>query len=122
MTDAHQAYGAQQQSALVGRTGEAHAFAEAARRLHEARQGGRRIDMVRALKHNLNLWTHVQAEVAAPDHPMSGELRDNIVGLSVFVDRRTIEALADPDPALLDALIDINRNMARGQMAPPSPD
>ncbi|MEQ8667282.1 MAG: flagellar biosynthesis regulator FlaF [Rhodospirillales bacterium] len=117
MTVAYQAYGAQQQNALGGRTGEAHAFAEAARRLHEAKDEGRRA-VIQALKHNLSLWTQVQAEVSAPDHPMSPALRDNILALSIFVDRRTVEAIADADPGLLDALIDINRGMAQGQMTP----
>ena len=116
MTNAYQAYGAQQQNALTGRTGEAHAFTEAARLLHEAKSSDRRA-VVNALKYNLSLWTQVQAEVSAPDHPMSQALRDDILSLSIFVDRRTVEALADADPALLDALIDINRNMAQGQMS-----
>lgn len=119
MSNAYQAYGAQQKQALTGRLGEAHAFTDAARRLHDAKELGDRPAMLRALKHNLNLWTHVQVELTADDHPMSDTLRADLLKLSVFVDRRTAEALADPDPALLDALIEIDRNMAQGQMAAP---
>lgn len=116
MSDAYQAYGAQQRKA-GGRMGEAQTFTEAARALHEARTSGDRAAMVKALKQNLNLWTQLQAELSQPDHKMSDSLRANLLKLSVFVDRRTIEALADPNPALLEALVDINRQVAQGQMS-----
>ena len=98
--------------------GEAHTFTDAARQLHEARTSGDRAAAVKALKNNLNLWTQVQAELSQPDHKMSADLRANLLRLSVFVDRQTMQALADPDPALLDALVEINRQIAQGQMAP----
>ncbi len=116
MSDAYQAYGSQSQRALTGRLGEAHVFTEAARLLHDARGTNDRAALVRALKHNLNLWTHVQVELSADNHPMSESLKSDLLALSVFVDRRTAEAIADPDPALVDALVEINRNMAQGQM------
>jgi len=117
MSNAYQVYGAQQKQALTGRLGEAHSFTDAARCLHDAKTAGDRPAMIRALKHNLNLWTHVQVELSADSHPMSAELRADLLRLSVFVDKRTAQALADPDPSLLDALIEIDRNMAQGQMA-----
>lgn len=122
MSDAYQtsgnaAYGAQQSKTLAGRVGEAHAFTESARLLHDAQSRSDRAAAVRALRHNLNLWTQVQAEISQPDHPMSPAVKNDILRLSVFVDRRTIEALANPDFALLDALVEINRNLAQGQLA-----
>lgn len=117
MSNAYQAYGTQQRQALGGRMAEAHAFTEAARDLHDARVSADRAKAVQALKRNLNLWTQLQAEISQPDHPMSPDLKRNLLQLSVFVDRRTIEALADPDPAMLDALVEINRQLAQGQMA-----
>jgi len=125
MSNPYQAYGARQRQALDGRMAEAHAFTEAARLLHDARTSGNRAAVVKALKHNLNLWTQLQAEISQPGHKMSEGLRANLLQLSVFVDRRTIEALSDPNPDLLEALVEINRQLAQGQMTPspesPSP-
>lgn len=117
MSNAYQAYGARQSQAMGGRMGEAHAFTEAARLLHDARTAGDRAAAVKALKNNLNLWTQLQAELSQPDHKMSDGLRTNLLQLSVFVDKRTMEALADPNPDLLEALVEINRQVAQGQMA-----
>lgn len=121
MSNAYQAYGAQQRQALGGRMGEAHAFTDAARLLHDARTSGDRRAAVKALKQNLNLWTQLQAELSQPNHPMSAALKANLLRLSVFVDRRTMEALADPNPDLLEALVDINRQLAQGQMEQSAP-
>lgn len=71
-----------------------------------------------ALRHNLRLWTLFQAEMAQPEHEMPVDIRVNLLKLSRFVDRRTFELMADPQPEKLQALIDINRNIGTGLSAP----
>jgi flagellar protein FlaF len=48
------------------------------------------------------------------DNPLPEEIRQNILSLSVFVDRRIFEVMAYPAPEKLDILISINRNIAAG--------
>ena len=63
---------------------------------------------------NQTLWTIFQADLAGNAKDLPGGLRDDLLALSLFVDRQTILALGDPNPKHLDALIEINRNLARG--------
>ncbi len=94
------------------------AFAQAARMLSEARENpqNRRL-VVEALRFNNHLWIELQASLAEPNDHLSREVMSNFLSLSLFVERRTDEAIASTDPSLLDALIDIDRNIAHGQMA-----
>jgi flagellar protein FlaF len=47
-------------------------------------------------------------------NPMPEEIKRNLLALSLFVDRRSFEALAYPAPEKLDILININLNVASG--------
>lgn len=67
-----------------------------------------------ALRANSKLWSLIQAELGRPDHALGHQLRLNLLQLSRFIDMRTLEVLADPGPEKLQALIDINRNVAAG--------
>jgi flagellar protein FlaF len=118
---ASQAYGKSNKLGLSGRTLEARVFTQAAQQLqdaitssqHNARDS--RDKVLEALRYNNRLWTIVQAAVSDPASPLPQEVRANLMSLSLFVDQRTREAIADPAPDLLDALIDINRNIAMAQ-------
>ncbi|MBC8269584.1 MAG: flagellar biosynthesis regulator FlaF [Rhodospirillaceae bacterium] len=67
-----------------------------------------------ALKFNQKLWTLIQSNIV--DNPTDGtaELRANFLELSLFVDRHTLQALRDPNPESLTALIDINKKISGG--------
>ncbi len=92
---------------------EAWALLEAARELFQARTAP--IDVVRgALRRNWRLWTIFQANLLDPDCPVPAELRSNLLGLSNFVDRQTAALLAHPDPARIDVLVNINRQISEG--------
>jgi len=67
-----------------------------------------------ALNYNQRLWTFFQAELSVEENPLPSEIKRNILALSLFVDRRTFEVLAYPDPDKLDVLISINLNVAEG--------
>ncbi len=69
-----------------------------------------------ALKYNQALWSVFQAELLEDTNQLPESLRDNILSLSAFVDRRTFEVMAYPEPSKLDILIRINRGLAEGLM------
>jgi len=78
----------------------------------------------RALTHGLQInqriWTILQSELANPDHPMPKKIRIDLLRLSAFVDKRTYEVLAFPEPDKLQILIDINLNIAAGLRQTPT--
>jgi flagellar protein FlaF len=67
-----------------------------------------------ALNYNQKVWTFFQAELSMQDNPLPDEIKKNLLALSMFVDRRTFEALAYPAPEKLDILININLNVSAG--------
>ena len=67
-----------------------------------------------ALTFNQTLWTILQVDLSGDGDGLPENLRDDLLALSLFVDRQTILALGDPRPKHLDSLIEINRNLARG--------
>lgn len=68
------------------------------------------------LNYNQAIWTVIQSEMTE-DHPLPNEVKENFLSLSLFVDNQTAKALGSRQPELLDALIDINRNIATGLMS-----
>lgn len=70
-----------------------------------------------ALSFNQLFWTVLQADLALAGNGLSGELKSDLLSLSLFVDKQTVKALADPRPEHLDVLIEINRNIALGLRA-----
>jgi flagellar biosynthesis activator protein FlaF len=67
-----------------------------------------------ALSYNQRVWTFFQAELTMESNPLPDEVKRNLLALSLFVDRRSFETLAYPAPEKLDALININLNVAAG--------
>lgn len=97
---------------------EAQALFKAARMLEECQQAWGAPDVKNrleaALRYNQRLWTFFQGELLSPAHALPVELRQNLLQISGFVDKRTIEVMAEPGPDKLRALIDINRQIAAG--------
>jgi len=104
---------------------EATALFKAARKLEACQRDWNAADrgtrLEEALRYNQRLWTFFQSALSQPDHHLDAALRGNILSLSVFVDRRTFEVMANPDKDGLQALININRNLATGLSAKPDP-
>jgi flagellar protein FlaF len=67
-----------------------------------------------ALEYSQKVWTFFQSELSRPDHPLPQALRQDLVNLSVFIDRRIFEVMAYPAPEKLTAIININRDIAAG--------
>jgi flagellar biosynthesis activator protein FlaF len=67
-----------------------------------------------AVRLNWRLWTIIQAEQADPDCQTPRSIREGLLNLSNFVDKRSVDLLASPTPEKLEVLININRNIAAG--------
>lgn len=112
------AYQAIEKTTLSGRELEASVLMRAAQLLadvqHHWDAPGLNDRLDQALRHNMRIWTLFQAELTSADNPLPPELRSNLLSLSAFIDKRSFEVMADPNPAKLDILISINKNIAAG--------
>lgn len=69
-----------------------------------------------AIKYNQKVWSFFQSELSMSDNPLPKQLREDILNLSLFLDKRLFEVLAYPDPQKLTIAININLNLAAGLM------
>ncbi len=117
------AYQSVEKSTLSGRELEASVLDKAALRLQMVQQTWSEADheamLDEALKYNQRVWSFFQSEVSAADNPLPPEIKQNLLALSIFVDRRIFEVMAYPAPDKLDILININRNIAAGLRGDP---
>ena len=67
-----------------------------------------------AIKFNQKVWSFFQAELSDPENPLPKKLREDILNLSIFIDKRLFEMMAFPEPEKLSIIIDINFNIAAG--------
>jgi flagellar protein FlaF len=67
-----------------------------------------------ALRFNQRLWTFFQAELLEEGNPLPVQLRQDLLSLSAFVDKRTFEVMAYPAAEKLNVLININKQIAEG--------
>ncbi|OGT98214.1 MAG: flagellar biosynthesis regulator FlhF [Geobacteraceae bacterium GWB2_52_12] len=74
----------------------------------------RDVKLLEAVKFNQKVWSFFQAELSDPENPLPKKLREDILNLSIFVDKRLFEVLAFPDPEKLSIVIDIDFNIAAG--------
>ncbi len=116
------AYGKGATHAVDQREQEANALLKAARQLEDVRRDWTpslqsRLDD--AVLYNRKLWTIFAAEAANDDHDLPISLRNNIGSISVFVFKRSIELQAAATAEKIDALININKNIAAGLMTKP---
>lgn len=123
MYGARAAYKTAQANTNFGRDLEAAVLTRAAQDLRACQDHwedpGRAQRLEDALRTNQRIWSVFQAELANPSHPMPPQLRRDLLSLGAFVDKRAIEVLASPDPRKLDAIININMNIAAGLLGTP---
>lgn len=118
-----QAYRSSQKLGAGARQTEARALLEAARRLSEAgKESDTHGEYRAALRLNWRLWTIIQSDITSEENPLPSEIKANIMSLSIFIDKHTVGALAEPDLNKLAVLVDINRNIASGLMTVPEED
>ncbi|HSI94502.1 MAG: flagellar biosynthesis regulator FlaF [Methylophilaceae bacterium] len=118
------AYQNVESATLDGRALEASLLIKSAARLAAAQQNwdapGWEEVLDESLRYNLRLWTVFQAEMANESNPIPMEIKRNLLSLSAFIDKRTFDTISYPDPAKLDILIAINRNIAAGLQPAPA--
>ncbi len=113
--DQIRAYQQTQKANLTPREVEAMAFTKAAVMLEDAKSKVADIEgYSQALRFNHLLWTIIQADITEPENQLPGEIKANILSLSIFVDKQTTKAMRGNDASDLDVLININRNLAAG--------
>lgn len=121
MSHAAEAYSTVERITASGRQLEASALFRVARSLQQVQdqwgKPGAEAKLDDALKLNQRLWTFFQAELSADDNPLPPELKVSLLQLIKFIDKRTFDVMALPDPDKLTVLININRNIAAGLSA-----
>ncbi len=113
-----EAYSDQQKTGGSQRAIEAQALLNCAARLYQAQQpSADYATYADNVRHNQRLWTVFQVSLCEEDNPLPRDLKITLLNLSRFVDKVSLRALAEHNPALLTSLIDINRNIAAGLSA-----
>ena len=100
------------------RSTEAWALGEASRRLALAAKTNDGGEALReALRLNQRLWSIFQAALSEPDCPLPKDVRDNVLTLSLMIDRHVMARLGDLDGSKIQPILDINRAIAEGLAA-----
>ena len=94
---------------------ESWALLQSARDLHLAKTTPEDRNLFRdSIRVNMLLWTVFQDAVLDDASPLPFEIRQNILNLSRFVDKHSVQCLVSEDVNDLDILISINQNIAAG--------
>ena len=118
-------YASQQRSQLENaapQAAEGWALVETARRLEAAKRTPDDSNAVlAAVRVNWRIWTIIQSSLVDPECPLPQEIRENLLNLSRFIDRRSAELIASPqDVHKLDVLINIDRQIGAGLLGNPA--
>lgn len=115
------AYTAIQKENLSGRELEASVLSRAGLMLKSVKDNWDAPDrdqkLVEAIKFNQKVWSFFQAELSDPENPLPKSLREDILNLSIFIDKRLFEVMAYPESEKLAIVIDIDFNIAAGLRA-----
>ncbi len=118
------AYQNAQRATATGRELEATLLFKAARQLETVartwNEPDRQNRLRTALAYNTRLWSVFQASMEDPECQLPRETRINVLQLVRFIDKRTLEVLASQDAGQLQAIIEINRQIAAGLSVSPS--
>jgi len=120
----YKAYENSATATISGREIEAGVLSKAALKLKECQKNwdseNRRAELEEAFQYNQRVWSIFQTELTRPDHPMDKELRQNLLNLSIFIEKRIYDSRAYPEPEKLTAIININNGLASGLRTPPT--
>lgn len=116
MVNLADAYGNTQTANMTPREIEAFCLTRAALMLNDIRRDwdNRQHELNTVLEKNKILWVALTSKINDEDHPLPVELKQNMANLAMFIFKRTMALYADPTPEKLDAIININRNIAAG--------
>jgi len=111
-------YQAVERETISGRETEARVLTEGALKLQNCQSNWDRenneSELSEALRYNQKIWSIFQTELSREDNPLPAQLKKDLLRLSVFVDKRIFETMAQPSPEKLNVVININRNIAAG--------
>lgn len=117
------AYTSMQNEAVSGRELEASILTRAGVMLNLVKENWDAPDrdekLMEAIRFNQKVWSFFQSELADPENPLPRNIKEDILNLSIFVDKRLIEVMAAPSSEKLSIVIDINFNIAAGLRSNP---
>ncbi len=116
MQSAAEAYSNTAKVAVEPRQLEATLLLKAASQLQSLQDnwGPANAELDTALLYNRRLWTVFLTSVTGEESSLPLEIRNNIASLGAFILKHTLEVQAEPAPEKLEALININREIAAG--------
>ena len=107
-----------EQATLSGRETEARVLTKAAVMLKYCQDNwdaaDRREKLHEALDYNQRIWSLIQGDIMDEHNPLPRNIKENILNLSVLIDKRIFNVMAYPAPEKLKIIIDINLNLAAG--------
>ena len=109
---------------MTGREIEAAALTRCALMLSECKNNwdapNRDENLSEALRINQRVWSILQGELTSADNPLPKQIKEDLLSLSIFIDKRIIQVMAYPSCEKLNILIDINLNIAAGLDSSPA--
>lgn len=119
-----EAYQNTEKATMSGREVEASVLVKAALMLQQCQNNWGAADrdakLDEAIRFNQLVWSIFQGELAKADNPLSREIRQDILSLSLFVDKCLFDVMAYPEPDKLTSVININLNLAAGLRGKPA--
>ncbi len=119
-----EAYRNVQKMTLTGRELEAAVLTKAAQKLTLCQNNwespDREQNLMEALRYNQQVWTVFQTELSDPENPLPKKLKEDLLSLSAFIDKRIFDIMSFPAPEKLTAIININLNIAAGLSGSPA--
>ncbi|HLP01688.1 MAG TPA: flagellar biosynthesis regulator FlaF [Opitutaceae bacterium] len=116
--NAHTTYKKIQKETLSGRDVEVQVLRKAATQYRQALSAGDEATRNRlldaAVRYNLRVWDVFQADWERPDCPLTPSLRSDLLRLSLYVHRNSMDVLAYGNPEKINTLININECLAEG--------
>lgn len=113
-----EAYKTTQKLNPSGREIEAFVLTELALKIKECQNNWDKADrettLNTVLRDNQRVWSILQGELIKEDNPLPKQLKQDLLSLSVFIDKRILEVMLKPAPEKLTILININLNIAAG--------
>jgi flagellar biosynthesis activator protein FlaF len=118
LQNAVRSYQAVDNKTMSGRETEARVLTQGALKLIDCQNNwdapDRKQRLDKALRYNQRIWSIFQAELAKPENPLPAQIKNNVLLLSRFIDRRIFDTMAFPEKQKLNIIIKINQNIAAG--------
>jgi flagellar protein FlaF len=107
-----------EKNTISGRQTEARVLTEAAVKLKHCQDNwnapNRRAKLDEALAYTQRVWSLIQGDLLDENNPLPKPIKQDILTLSAFVDKRIFNIMAYPEPQKLSIIIDIHLNIAAG--------